>query len=866
MSEVHQDIVSWLNDQQYWLQKLAKLIINQGSVSDDGISSLCELLKTSDGQSIDTKTDFSEFMGGESTFKQLKLETIGEIHGIDNLSPRTPLEFGSTNLSVVYGNNGSGKSGYTRILKKVCGKANAVELRANVYAEKPQKQQCTIGYNIDGQSVKDEWLVNSDAIDALNSIDIFDSLTGRIYIDKASGANYIPETVALFEDLVSACIRIKSVLESEQASLKKNLPLIKPEYSTTNYAIDIGKLSATTEEEKVREFYKYTKDDESRVKELEERLKGDPAGLSKSKRQRKQGLETLLVNLESAIKKINSEAITNFTQLHLGAVEKRGICKEFIKANTEGTVISGVGSTTWQAMWSAAKQYSIAEAYTGKSFPNTSDSSHCILCHQQLSDAAKQRLNDFEGFVVSTLEQDAKLAEDAYLLAVKELPIVKTVEDIKTSIQAAQIDEDMWLPIFTNTWIEIEKCITSIKESGGDFPRGYTETFEVFKPIRELIEALESEAVQHEKDIIEFDSAAINSELINLKAKEWVSGYLESYIEEIGRLKKVAQYDDWLKLTKTRSISTKAGSVSETVITQAYIDRFNSELDALGAKNIKVELVKKGVSGGKTKHQVQLKGLVAHKVKTDDVLSEGEHRIVSLAAFLADVLGQPSRSPFIFDDPISSLDHDYETEVAKRLVLLSLERQVLVFTHRLSLYGALEECSKSLAKKAGGEGKDFLSQRCIQSFDGTAGHMVEPDTWVAATKTANNILITRLNDAKKSYADLGDIQMFSIVVQSICSDFRKLLERTIEDDLLQKVVNRHRRSITTVDRLDKLHYISPDDCKYFDVLMTKYSCYEHSQSTETPVFIPEYQDLIDDLNGLKLWREKFKARPSLTSA
>jgi ABC-type Mn2+/Zn2+ transport system ATPase subunit len=63
------------------------------------------------------------------------------------------------------------------------------------------------------------------------------------------------------------------------------------------------------------------------------------------------------------------------------------------------------------------------------------------------------------------------------------------------------------------------------------------------------------------------------------------------------------------------------------------------------------------------------------------VLSEGEYRIVSLAAFLADVGGKDFSAPFVFDDPISSLDQDFEEAVVQRLVELSQERQVIIFTH-----------------------------------------------------------------------------------------------------------------------------------------------------------------------------------------
>jgi len=47
--------------------------------------------------------------------------SIGEIKGIENLKPRKPIIFGEGNLNVIYGYNGSGKSGIVRIIKAACG-------------------------------------------------------------------------------------------------------------------------------------------------------------------------------------------------------------------------------------------------------------------------------------------------------------------------------------------------------------------------------------------------------------------------------------------------------------------------------------------------------------------------------------------------------------------------------------------------------------------------------------------------------------------------------------------------------------------------------------------------------------------------
>ena len=113
---------------------------------------------------------------------------------------------------------------------------------------------------------------------------------------------------------------------------------------------------------------------------------------------------------------------------------------------------------------------------------------------------------------------------------------------------------------------------------------------------------------------------------------------------------------------------------------------------------------------------------------------------------------------------------------------------------------------------------------------------------------------------QKKRGDSGGSGDYRNLAQGICSDFRKLLERTVEDVLLNGVVKRHRRSVTTDNRLLALSFIEAKDCEFIDKLMTKYSCYEHSQSQELPVRIPEEQELREDIAILIQWHECFTAR------
>ncbi len=57
-------------------------------------------------------------------------------------------------------------------------------------------------------------------------------------------------------------------------------------------------------------------------------------------------------------------------------------------------LLEGVGSSVWRAMWEAAREYS-QQPYPEKAFPVT-DEARCVLCHQELSEEAQQRLKELE--------------------------------------------------------------------------------------------------------------------------------------------------------------------------------------------------------------------------------------------------------------------------------------------------------------------------------------------------------------------------------------------------------------------------------------------------------------------------------------
>ena len=860
MSDIEQEIRTWLHQQQDWLQEAVEKLLASGSLTDSEIQAITDRLKTTSGQKVTTHRTFEGVGTIPASSTVVHLLEIGDICGIENLCPHSPLKFGTGNLAVIYGPNGSGKTGYVRVIKRACGKPHATELKSNVFECRPAKQQCQIRYSLAGSEQLATWQVNDTPIQDLRAVDVFDADAATFYISQEKAISYTPSTVTLFEALATVCDKVKMRLLYERDRLVSTLPNLPPEYRSTNAGKVYVALRYDHSVQEIQCLTQWGKDNEEELKKLTERLNADdPAKLAHLKRKTKSQLDQLGVELKNAASAAGPQQLDILRNARRKAHQKRKIATEAAAAQLGNAKLDGIGTETWNALWSAARLYS-QTAYPKLEFPVTENGALCVLCHQELAREAQNRLQEFETFVQGAVETEARSAEMAYSELLEGLPTQWNDEEIRTRCQAAGLTEEGWAEKIGSFWSKLGKTRNDLLNGEAD-----AEAVAIEPPDRLLneiacrAESLEHEALQNDEDAENFDRERAVQEKLNLEALRWTAQQATAIHYEVTRLMNMRKYEKWEQLANSRKISLMAGRVAEKVITQAYVDRFNQELETLGASRIKVELIKTRTQKGQALHGLRLKGVeLTTENDPETVLSEGERRVVSLAAFLADVAEKPYSAPFIFDDPISSLDQDFEWQVATRLAQLARSRQVLVFTHRLSLYGAMEDA----AKKVGEEWKRRnLQQRCIESFSGSVGHPADDAVWNATTKKANNILLTRLDEAKRA-GETGGASAYQSLAQGICSDFRKLIERTVEDDLLNRVVRRHRRSITTDNRLKPLANISPNDCKIIDDLMTKYSGYEHSQPDEAPIPLPDEPELRKDLESLKKWREAFKKRPA----
>lgn len=139
----------------------------------------------------------------ESTL--LRLDAIHNVKGISALGPKKPLNFGSS-LSIVYGQNGSGKSSYVRLLKHISGAKKSKELLGNVYVTGHQTQSCSLTVTSNEEIKEISWTPESGTLDELKTLHLYDTDCANVYVNEENEVAYEPWLLLFFSQLTDVSL------------------------------------------------------------------------------------------------------------------------------------------------------------------------------------------------------------------------------------------------------------------------------------------------------------------------------------------------------------------------------------------------------------------------------------------------------------------------------------------------------------------------------------------------------------------------------------------------------------------------------------------------------------------------------------
>ncbi len=169
-------------------------------------------------------------------------------------------------MTVIYGQNGSGKSGYARLLKQLCGSRSKDEIRPNVFSDEEHACSAQCRITIDGTPRDINWQPNAEPHPQLKHAQVFDSKAASQYMGKTE-SSYEPSSMRFITLLIQVSDKVSAELASEKAKLVSSLPQFPADLADTAGKGWLASLKASVSAEKIEAYCQFPKElDEERIK------------------------------------------------------------------------------------------------------------------------------------------------------------------------------------------------------------------------------------------------------------------------------------------------------------------------------------------------------------------------------------------------------------------------------------------------------------------------------------------------------------------------------------------------------------------------------------------------------------------------
>lgn len=851
-----QDLVAWVNERPDWQKTaIARFCRNEEYTSEEIAALADHLTSGTIPEAVDISLD--DIPGASSSGDPVILNVLRDVVAVNALLPGQSLTFEPSGLTVIYGNNASGKSGYARLLREAVTARVKGELLGDVFSDRELAMEATLEYTVGGESLK--WSLGDDQARALTAVRFYDVDCGHDYISKAAEITYRPYALTLLDRLQALCRELQAELDRRLASNTQAFPELPQLQEGTAAAKFLNSISKATTAEEIATATHLTEDHTEVLATKERENVRLAASNPNTEKARLTGVAANWARVKNHVDLLNSKvsksALDALSASKLSAGDLRKAAQIASAEQFKEEPLDGVGSRTWRALWDAARTYSASEAYHEHEFPNTEDGAVCVLCQQPLSSDGAARLSRFQAFVSDTTSRDADVAEqrlaelrDAYV----DLQTVPTaVTEALTKLQADGEAIDLataWVSSATQVAAEVVSWIDGGLDDIPD-PASAPPTTDIETRRQAAVAA--AEAI--DADSFNATLAQLQSDISELKAQAVLAAVATGVTQAVANLQSRDKLESAKSQTRTTAITQKATELTTSYVTTMARDQFTRETERLNLQRITLNPVR-GRHTSTLEHQPELIGATV-SVSITDVLSEGEQTALGLAGFLTEVHLDESKSAVIFDDPVSSLDAGRRSKVAKRLVELASERQVVVFTHEITFVNELLKKAEDLSQE--------VAPRSIQRSGDKPGKVSDKFPW-AAQDVPQRIdeLARELARIKRERSSMDDDE-YTKQVRSWAGGLSETWERSLNLEIVNQVVDRGTNQVKPL-KLKILPRFDQTDHDEFQHGYSQVSSWapRHDNAPEENFQAPSVDELETELERLRIWHARVKSYKS----
>lgn len=457
MHTISERIRSWLAGRSYW-EQLAFEALSSGSTLDeeellehllhDHQLSRSDLARPPISERIELRT--------ESEPPQLKLQSISSLENVNALVPDQKLTF-CDGLTVVFGANGTGKSGYARALRALGSSRASSEILPNVALDPTAgaRQQFVARAELNG--VEKELVCEIGQAPLLPQVYIFDSEAATIHLTESSEITVTPAALRPLSDLASLTDRLRDKLQQqiESAASRRDFGIqmlgpspVKDLVSAIDADTDVAVL------QQLALLPETTTDEVKRLQAELFTLQGsDPSAEAETLRAAAADLASLSSSLTGVADALCEAVAADLAQTRKATTDFEELASNNALRVSEGVDAAIARTSEWRAFINAAH---VAGHVTAGAYPAEGD--RCLLCNQALSGEAVARIQRLWKFVDSTAAQQLSLARQTLSAARSRIEAAGTSfwkETTAAYRTVARYDSTL-LPLVTDMCLQLD--------------------------------------------------------------------------------------------------------------------------------------------------------------------------------------------------------------------------------------------------------------------------------------------------------------------------------------------------------------------------------------------------------------------------
>jgi energy-coupling factor transporter ATP-binding protein EcfA2 len=698
----------WANQSDEWIRNIVRQVLSTGrplgTAQADAAYRLFRQEKLLDTRELPQEPQLATAAAPQEVEEPLSLTRISEVTSVNALVGGAVIE-PHAGLTILFGENGTGKTGYARILKTLADSRTADVILGDISQDTTNPPSAKIEYRLGGNSDTTQWH-GETGLAPFTRISIFDNQAVTFHVDDDLDYVYTPASLALFNHVNAGIRTVQERVEQAASDLRSRTAGLLTRFNRDSsiYPL-IETLGAATDLDKLRKLADNEPEADERLAQQQRAVAALDANTIGSQLTINQRLALVLARAISA-----TELVANFDGKNYDALRSTltKLNADYDVFRSELFVAAGLPAEpeeTWATFIASG------EAYRQHLMENGDhDESRCLYCRQPLQPIAVALISKYREFLEDKIAADITKSEEE-LKQLTNVPASFATGDIMSFLDESEGVEspsaDVVLirraagllnelrqsisdasPLRAGLQDDAAKCLGDLRD------RHKTITATVATQTEQV--ANRTEALEREqKKLIELTAA------IEL-AKSWPQ--VESQVAAAKESDRLAILGKTFP-TLQRKVTDLSKAASDRMINQSFDALFAEECDALRAPVLKVQYVGRQ---GKAQRRKVLRG----KHKPSKVLSEGEQKVLAIADFLAEARLTGITAPVVFDDPVSSLDHRRIDEVAERVAKLAEMTQVIVFTHDilfatklLSLFEASKRCTYYQVTDESGKGK-----------------------------------------------------------------------------------------------------------------------------------------------------------------